>query len=110
MLSASQVNDFGLVSEICNFIRFRVLTCVLYRAVQLHVKEFIAIKKINATINFNAAAIIATPKRQLLSQTTRHAYVGLQIVKIDSCFAQLSLLPNPQTAMLHNTFQSARHP
>jgi len=60
------------------------------------------VKKINATENFNAGAIIATPKRQLLAQ--KHV-----IWRIGHFFAQLTLFAQPYNPMPYNAFQSARH-
>jgi len=71
----------------------------------LCVKELILIKKINATKNFTACAIIMIPKRQLLMQKTCH----MTYKSVHPFFAQLTLLPIAQNPMIYNVFQSARH-
>jgi len=66
------------------------------------------LKKINATKNFNAGAIIATSNRQFLAKKRHTMYRSLR--SVHPSFAQFALLPKPQTSMLYNTFQSSRHP
>jgi len=66
------------------------------------------IKTINATKNFNAVAIITTPKGNSLCKNTSYdvwiVKIGPPVFYTAHPFTQL---PNP---MLYNTFQSARHP
>jgi len=62
--------------------------------------------KINATRNFNACIIIATPKRQFPEQNTS---CDVHIVTYQFSTAAHHL-PNPQNRTLYNAFQSAKHP
>jgi len=64
------------------------------------------IQQINATKNYNAGAIVATPKRQLLCKNTSY---DVQIFKIGSpVFCTTNHFANPQNPMLYKAYQSAR--